>query len=63
MVLSINQRARIVWRAGQGWSWREIGNDVGCDPETARRIVNNFIVRGTLEPKKELEKIKQLTKI
>jgi hypothetical protein len=38
MVLSINIRARIAWRADQGWSWRKTGNDVGCDHEKIENL-------------------------
>ncbi len=51
MVLNLNQRSRIIWRAGQKKSLRVIADEIGCHHKTVVNIIHKFLVNGSLEPK------------
>jgi hypothetical protein len=58
MVLNLNQRSRIIWRAGQKKSLRVIADEIGCHHQTVANIIHNYLINGTLEPKKRIRKRK-----
>ncbi len=51
MVLNLNQRSRIIWRAGQKKSLRVIADESGCHRQTVANIIHKFLINGSLEPK------------
>jgi hypothetical protein len=51
MVLNLNQRSRIIWRAGQKKSLRVIADEIGCHHQTVANIIHKFLINGSLEPK------------
>jgi hypothetical protein len=50
MVLNLNQKSRIIWRAVKKKSLRVIADEIGCH-QTVANIIHKFLVNGNLEPK------------